>query len=93
MSGNMTKAGLTKDLESMAEVGIGGLLLFNVTQGIPYGSVVYNSPEHHDMIQHAAAEAERLGLSFGVHNSDGWSSSGGPWVTPEESITPPFVMV
>ena len=86
MSGNMTKAGLTKDLESMAEVGIGGLLLFNVTQGIPYGSVVYNSPEHHDMIQHAAAEAERLGLSFGVHNSDGWSSSGGPWVTPEESM-------
>lgn len=86
MSGNMTKEGLTKDLESMAKVGIGGLLLFNVTQGIPNGKIIYNSPEHHKMIQHAAKEAERLGLSFGVHNCDGWSSSGGPWVTPEESM-------
>ena len=86
MSGNMSKEGLTKDLESMAEVGIGGLLLFNVTQGIPLGDIVYNSPEHHEMIKHAASEAERLGLSFGVHNCDGWSSSGGPWVTPEESM-------
>ncbi|WP_262485542.1 glycosyl hydrolase [Croceitalea dokdonensis] len=86
MSGNMTKEGLTKDLEAMAEVGIGGFLLFNVTQGIPNGPIKYNSPEHHEMIAHAAKEAERLGLSFGVHNCDGWSSSGGPWVTPEESM-------
>lgn len=86
MSGNMTKAGITKDLESMSKVGIGGLLLFNVTQGIPNGPIIYNSPEHHGMLQHAAKEAERLGLSFGVHNCDGWSSSGGPWVTPEESM-------
>ncbi|MFS4417380.1 glycosyl hydrolase [Maribacter sp. 2307ULW6-5] len=86
MSGNMSKEGLTKDLESMAEVGLGGLLLFNVTQGIPNGPVKYNSPEHHEMIAHAAKEAERLGLSFGVHNCDGWSASGGPWVLPEESM-------
>ncbi|NNF33334.1 MAG: glycoside hydrolase [Saprospiraceae bacterium] len=86
MSGNMSKEGLTKDLESMSEVGIGGLLLFNITQGIPNGPIIYNSPEHHEMIKHAAKEAERLGLSFGVHNCDGWSSSGGPWVSPEESM-------
>lgn len=86
MSANMSKEGLTKDLESMAEVGIGGLLLFNVSQGIPVGDVVYNSDRHHQMIAHAAAESERLGLSFGVHNCDGWSSSGGPWVKPEESM-------
>lgn len=86
MSGNMSKEGLTKDLESMAEVGIGGLLLFNVSQGIPVGDVPYNSDRHHEMLTHAAAESERLGLSFGVHNCDGWSSSGGPWVKPEESM-------
>ncbi|OAV45746.1 hypothetical protein A3850_000890 [Lewinella sp. 4G2] len=86
MSGNMSKEGLTKDLESLAEVGIGGLLLFNVSQGIPVGDVVYNSGEHHEMLAHAAAESERLGLTFGVHNCDGWSSSGGPWVTPEQSM-------
>lgn len=86
MSGNMTKEGLTKDLESMAAVGIGGSLLFNVTQGIPNGPIKYNSEEHHELITHAATESERLGLSFGVHNCDGWSASGGPWVTPEESM-------
>src|SRR6056300_328426 len=86
MSGNMSKAGLTKDLEAIEKVGIGGILLFNVTQGIPNGPIIYNSPEHHEMIKHAAAECERLGLSFGVHNCDGWSSSGGPWITPEQSM-------
>nr|WP_319509528.1 glycosyl hydrolase [uncultured Draconibacterium sp.] len=86
MSGNMSKAGLTKDLEAIEKVGIGGILLFNVTQGIPNGPIKYNSPEHHEMLTHAAAECERLGLSFGVHNCDGWSSSGGPWITPEQSM-------
>jgi len=86
MSGNMSKAGLTKDLEAIEEVGIGGILLFNISQGIPNGPIKYNSPQHHEMLKHAAAECERLGLSFGVHNCDGWSSSGGPWITPEQSM-------
>jgi hypothetical protein len=86
MSSNMSKEGLTKDLESIKEVGIGGVLLFNISQGIPNGPIKYNSDEHHDMLKHAATESERLGLSFGVHNCDGWTSSGGPWITPEESM-------
>jgi len=86
MSGNMSKAGITKDLESIKSVGIGGVLLFNVTQGIPIGPVKFNSDEHIELIRHMAAEAERLDLSFGVHNCDGWTSSGGPWITPENSM-------
>lgn len=86
MSGNMSKEGLTKDLEAMADVGIGGIILFNVSHFIPKGNVKFNSPEHIELIAHAAAECERLGLSFGIHNCDGWTSSGGPWVTPEHSM-------
>ncbi|RZV37930.1 MAG: glycoside hydrolase, partial [Acidimicrobiales bacterium] len=86
MSGNMTKAGITKDLESIKSVGIGGVLLFNVTQGIPVGPVKFNSDEHIELIRYMARETERLGLSFGVHNCDGWTSSGGPWITPEISM-------
>ncbi len=86
MSGNMTAAGLTKDLESIAEVGIGGTMLFNVTQGIPLGNVRFNSTEHIELIGHLAKESQRLGLTFGMHNCDGWTSSGGPWVTPEHSM-------
>lgn len=86
MSGNMSKEGMTKDLESIAAVGQGGVLLFNVANGIPYGDVPYGSDEHHHIIAHAAAECERLNLTFGVHNCDGWTSSGGPWITPEQSM-------
>tara|TARA_R110002033_G_C3897451_1_gene240041 strand:+ start:29483 stop:32806 length:3324 start_codon:yes stop_codon:yes gene_type:complete len=86
MSGNMSKEGMTKDLEAIAAAGQGGVLLFDVTHGVPYGEVQYNSNKHHEIITHAAKECERLSLSFGVHNCDGWSSSGGPWITPEQSM-------
>ncbi|WP_298763520.1 glycosyl hydrolase [uncultured Polaribacter sp.] len=86
LNGNMSKEGLTKDLESLAEVGVGGILLFNIGYGIPSGNIEYNSPEHIAMLTHAAKESERLGLNFGVHNCDGWSASGGPWISPEQSM-------
>ncbi|TWU33203.1 glycosyl hydrolase [Novipirellula artificiosorum] len=86
MSGNMSKAGLTKDLEAMADAGIGGIILFNVTHTIPKGNVIFHSDRHTELTCHAARECERLGLSFGMHNCDGWTSSGGPWVTPEISM-------
>ncbi len=86
LSGNMSKEGLTKDLESIEKVGLGGVLLFNVSENIPAGKIAYNSPEHLEMLKHAASECDRLGLTFGFHNCDGWSSSGGPWITPENSM-------
>lgn len=86
MSGNMSKLGMTKDLEAIAAAGQGGVLLFNIANGIPYGNVPYNSDKHHKIITHAAKECQRLNLTFGVHNCDGWTSSGGPWIKPEESM-------
>ncbi len=86
MSGNMSREGITKDLESLAEVGVGGIVLFHVTQGISHGPVKFNSPEHLELVEHVAAECERLGLKFSFHNTDGWSSTGGPWITPDQSM-------
>ncbi len=86
MSGNMSREGITKDLEAMERVGIGGIVLFHVTQGISYGPIKFNSPEHLKLIEHVASECERLGLKFSFHNADGWSSTGGPWVPPEKSM-------
>lgn len=86
MSSNMNKEGFTKDLEAIAEAGMSGVLLFNVTHTIPKGTVLFNSDEHHEILKHAAKESERLGLTFGLHNSDGWTSSGGPWMTAEHSM-------
>lgn len=86
MSSNMSKEGITKDLEAMAAIGLKGFTLFHVTQGVPSGDVKFLSPLHIDMLDHLAAESERLGLEYVLHNADGWSSSGGPWVTPEMSM-------
>ncbi|MDQ8200629.1 glycosyl hydrolase, partial [Pelagicoccus enzymogenes] len=86
MAGNISREGITEDLEAMADAGIGGIILFNVTIGVPNGPVTFNSPEHIELTAFTAAECQRLGLSFGIHNCDGWTSSGGPWVPVEHSM-------
>lgn len=83
MNGNVTREGITADLESMRRAGIGGAQVFVPDQGIPAGPAKYLSDEWRALFKFAAEEARRLGLELGMHNCAGWSSSGGPWVTPE----------
>src|SRR5262245_53617979 len=45
MNGNVTKEGITLDLESMARVGIGGFQNFDAGTGIPKGPIEYLSPQ------------------------------------------------
>ncbi|HUZ47217.1 MAG TPA: glycosyl hydrolase [Terriglobia bacterium] len=86
MNGNITADGITRDLEAMHRAGVGGFQIFQVGTGIPKGPVDYSSPEHLKLLEHAANEADRLGLEFDMMNCPGWSSSGGPWITPELSM-------
>ncbi len=86
ISGNVSKSGITKDLESMKAVGIQEAQLFNVHLGFPKGPVKYLSEEWLDLFKFSAEEAKRLGLELAFHNSAGWSSSGGPWVTEENAM-------
>ena len=86
ISGNVSKTGITKDLESMQKVGIQEAQLFNVHLGFPQGPVKYLSEEWLDLFKFSAEEAKRLGLELTFHNSAGWSSSGGPWVTEENAM-------
>ena len=86
MDGNVTKEGITADLEAMAKVGIGGAQMFTVAQGIPKGPVDYMGPKWREMTTHAIKEAGRLGIELCLHNCAGWSSSGGPWVKPEHAM-------
>ena len=86
ISGNVSKSGITKDLEAMKAVGIQEAQLFNVHLGFPQGPVKYLSEEWLDLFQFSAEEAKRLDLELAFHNSAGWSSSGGPWVTEENAM-------
>ncbi len=86
MDGNVTKEGITADLEAMKQVGIGGAQMFTVDQAIPHGKVDYNSQQWREMTAFAVKEASRLGIELCIHNCAGWSSSGGPWITPENAM-------
>jgi hypothetical protein len=86
MNGNITKEGITADLEAMSRVGLGGVQLFDVSDFIPRGPVDYMSPAWRGMVKHAFTEADRLGLEICIHNCPGWSASGGPWIKPEKAM-------
>jgi (4-O-methyl)-D-glucuronate---lignin esterase len=86
MNGNITREGITADLEAMSRVGLGGAQIFDVSDGIPGGPVGYMSPAWRGMVKHAFTEADRLGLEMCIHNCPGWSASGGPWIKPENAM-------
>ncbi len=84
---NISKEGLTLDLEAIKEAGLQGIHLFNKA-GRLYPNVEpikILSPEWEDMIRHTADECKRLGLKFTMQNCPGWSMTGGPWVPAEEA--------
>lgn len=85
-NGNVTKQGITLDLEAMKRVGIGGAQIFNVDVGIPSGKTPFMSRQWREAVAHAIREANRLGLEICIHNCAGWSSSGGPWIKPEHAM-------
>lgn len=86
MNGNVTRAGITADLEAMKRIGLGGAQIFNVSEGIPEGPIDVMSPQWRQMVLFATQEAHRLGLELCMHNCAGWSSSGGPWITPDHAM-------
>ena len=86
LNGNITKEGMTADLEAIKRVGIGGVLIMEVDQGAPQGAVSFGGPKWRELFQHMLSEANRLGLEVNMTNDAGWCGSGGPWITPELSM-------
>jgi len=90
MHGCITKETITADLEAMKEVGLGGAYIFairDVTNPPLFEpSVRQLTPEWWQMVKHAMSEADRLGLKLGMNDCDGFTTAGGPWITPEMSM-------
>ena len=96
MNGNITREGITADLEAMHDVGIGGCLIMHVKLGDigqhklgqmpPDGPVRFMSEEFRELFRYAVAEADRLGMKIDMNNADGFTGSGGPWVPVEKSM-------
>ena len=90
MDGVVTAEGITADLEAYRKAGIGGVQQFVVGGALQTlvrdTTNAVGTDAWRRLMQHAIAECERLGLSFGTHNCPGWSSSAFPTVRPEDSM-------
>jgi hypothetical protein len=86
MDGNRTKESMTKDLEAMEKAGIGNLIFLEVNVGVPRGKVDFLSDSWQELFKHAVREGERLGIEITLGAGPGWTGSGGPWVTPAQSM-------
>lgn len=84
--GNLSREGITADLQAMHDAGIGGVIIMEVDVGIPRGPVAFMSPQWCELFRHAVEEAERLGLQITLNGGPGWTGSGGPWVPAERSM-------
>lgn len=87
ISDNISKDGLTRDLEAMRRVGIGEVFIGNIfLEDTARGSVRALSPEWWEMVEHAVREGGRLGVNISLFNCPGWSQSGGPWIAPQQAM-------
>ena len=88
-NGNVAEDGITKDLEWMKRVGIGGYQLTSVSAGCcqqVQKKIYFGSPEWYHAVRHAAEVGHQLGLEMSIFSSPGWSEAGGPWVKPDEAM-------
>ena len=96
MGCNISKEGITRDLEELKAAGFNRTTMFSLADvTIPWAAEIQNSPTPEilawkdpwwKLVRHAALESKRLGMDFGMHNCPGYESSGGPWVTVENSM-------
>ena len=96
MGSNFSKEGIRADLEAMAEAGIGGATVFNLASAVqethapvgnnPWPEQTYRSEAYWEALSYAAEVAQELGLKIGLHNSPGYSTTGGPWIDEEKGM-------
>ena len=83
---SVSKEGITAELETLAEAGIGGLEITPIygVKGEEEAFIPYLSPKWLDMLEYTLQEAKRLGLGIDMATGTGWPF-GGPWVSEEDA--------
>ena len=90
MDGEVSLDGIKKDLEWMDAVGIAGFHQFdaggvNMPKAAPFKRP-YLSESWKEAFRYAVRLADSLGMEMTVASAPGWSSTGGPWVSPEDAM-------
>ena len=87
INANVSREGIAKDLKAMGDCNYGAAIIFNVSSGsTPEGDLKFNSPQWFENFRFVLDEAKKYNIEIGLHNCDGWSEAGGPWITPELSM-------
>ena len=90
LGGQVTREGITADLEAMRAAGISTPMLFTIGRSGPHSIVQPPAnaltPLWWDLFEHAVRECARLGLRLSFNDCDGWGTAGGSWITPEHSM-------
>jgi len=90
MNANVTAEGITRDLEAMSSMGLGGAYLMPIGGKGPLTKVDNPidqlSEPWWDLVKFSNQEASRLGLKLAMNACDGWALAGGPWITPDLSM-------
>jgi hypothetical protein len=90
LGGQVTRAGITADLTAMRAAGISTPILFSIGKSGP-DTLIHPpadalTPQWWELVEHATAECERLGMLLSLNDCDGWATASGPWITPELSM-------
>lgn len=93
MGSYISKEGIKKDLDYFKRSGIGSATIFAIAdicvpwaaeiKSPPGGKVLGFSDEWWRYVRFACDEAEKRGIEIGIHNCPGYTSTGGPWITPD----------
>jgi len=96
MGANLSKTGITKDLEALKEEGFNSTTMLGLSDvTIPWGTQIAKDPTPEivawtepwwALVKHAAEESKRLDMTMGIFNGAGYGTSGGVWITPELSM-------
>lgn len=87
---NISKEGIKADLDWMHRSGIGGFHHFDAAGAMNGKSIVERLPYMQegwkDAFRYAIRYADSLGMEIAIASAPGWSSTGGPWVKPENAM-------
>lgn len=92
MGTQVTKEGIVRDLDWMAEMGINSATVFAMADSTtPWAKRISNVPtdighpyseKWWECFRFACAEGRRRGIGIGIHNCPGYTSTGGKWIPP-----------
>ncbi len=82
----MSEECLAADMKAMGELGVGMAHVFMTNQQVLPPDVKPLTGKWWKLWEVAIREAKKNGIQLGFHNCPGWTSSGGRWIRPKDSM-------